>query len=178
MNDKIIQDRFPDRNHSRLTGYDYSTPGAYFVTICAHKKQCLFGNIETGVMRVNQYGEIIQKCWEDLPKHYAGINNQIFTVMPNHVHGIIVINAADRRSSSKLDPTKKYPLPEIIRAFKTYSSKGINELRYSPGTTVWQRSYYEHIIRNANDLREIGEYIVYNPAKWDNDNENPNLLSK
>ena len=77
-----------------------STPGAYFVTICAHKKQCLFGTIETGVMRVNQYGEIIQKCWEDLPNHYAGINNQIFTVMPNHIHGIIVINATDRRSSS------------------------------------------------------------------------------
>ena len=98
--------------------------------------------------------------------------------MPNHVHGIIVISDADRRSSSKLDPTKKYLLSEIVRAFKTYSSRGINEIRHSPGTTVWQRSFYEHIIRSEKDFRKIWEYIIYIPAKWDNDNENPNLLSK
>jgi putative transposase len=73
---------------------------------------------------------------------------------------------------------KKYPLPEIIRAFKTYSSRGINEIRHSPGTTVWQRSFYEHIIRGEKDFREIGEYIVYNPAKWESDDENPGLLTK
>jgi putative transposase len=116
---KIVQDCFPDRNYTRLTGYDYSSPGSYFVTICVYKKHCLFGTIEGGRMHLNQYGEIVQKCWEDLPHHYAGIDNQVFTVMPNHVHGIIVINDADRRSSSKLDPTGKYPLPEIIHALKT-----------------------------------------------------------
>jgi REP element-mobilizing transposase RayT len=177
MNDNTMQNHFPDRNYTRLTDYDYSSPGAYFVTICVYKKQCLFGSSENGTMRLNQYGEVVQKCWKDLQNHYEGINNRIFTVMPNHVHGILEIMPPNKRSGSKPDPTNRYPLSEIIRAFKTFSSKGINELRHSPGTTVWQRSFYEHIIRTEKEYRETGEYILYNPAKWENDKENPSSLN-
>jgi REP element-mobilizing transposase RayT len=177
MNDYTMLNHFPDRIYTRLTDYDYSAPGAYFVTICVYKKQCLFGSIENGTVRLNQYGEIVLKCWKELQNHYAGINNRIFTVMPNHVHGILEIMQPNKRSGSKPDPTKRYPLSEIIRAFKTYSSRGINELRHSPGTTIWQRSFYEHIIRNEKEYREIGEYILYNPAKWENDKENPSPLA-
>jgi REP element-mobilizing transposase RayT len=175
---KIIQDCFPNRTYPRLIGYDYSSPGAYFVTVCAHQKQCLFGTIEKGIMHLNPHGKVVQKCWQDLQNHYAGINNEFFIVMPNHVHGIVVITNTNRRSGSKPDPTNKPTLSEIIRAFKTFSSRGINESRHSPGTTVWQRSFYEHIIRNEKNLREIGEYIAFNPAKWDNDSENPDSLKK
>ena len=104
-----------------------------------------------------------------------GFNNDVFAVMPNHVHGIIMIHDENRRSGSKPDPTKKHPLSEIVRAFKTYSSRNINVLRHTPSSVVWQHGYYEHVIRDELDFREIGEYILSNSAKWDSDNENPNI---
>lgn len=159
----------------RLPNHDYSSAGVYFVTICTLNKQCLFGEIENGEMQPNLYGEILQQCWNDIPKHYYGINNEIFSVMPNHIHGIIVIPDDNGRSGLKPDPTNRHALPEIVRAFKTYSAKDINEIRHSPGTHVWQRSFYEHIIRTENEYREIGEYIYYNPQKWESDKENPNI---
>ena len=105
---KIIQDCFPNRTYPRLTGYDYSSPGAYFVTVCAYQKQCLFGTIENGTMHLNPHGEIAQKCWLDLQNHYAGINNEFFIVMPNHVHGIVVITNTNRRSGSYISSEAEY----------------------------------------------------------------------
>jgi putative transposase len=116
----------------------------------------------------------VQECWKDTSYHYYGISNDIFVVMPNHVHGIIIIHDTNDRSGSKPDPARKHPLSEIVRAFKTYSSRRINEHRKSQGTSVWQRSYYEHVIRNEKEQHEIGEYVIYNPTKWEMDNENPN----
>ena len=185
MNDNIKNNAYLDRNYVRLTDFDYSLPGAYFVTICSHNKQCIFDDIERGEMHLNSFGKIAQKCWGDLPLHYDGVVNDIFIMMPNHVHGILIIPSDNGRSGShisleaeylrKPDPTKKYPLHEIVRAFKTYSSRNINELRHSPGTVVWQRSFYEHVIRSDKEYRKIGEYITYNVAKWDIDTENPNI---
>ena len=97
--------------------------------------------------------------------------------MPNHVHGIIAIHEVGR-AGSKPAPTKRYPLSEIVRAFKTYSSRRINELRNSQGIPVWQRNYYEHIIRSESDYHQIGEYILYNPSKWETDHENQNAKLK
>jgi REP element-mobilizing transposase RayT len=159
----------------RLPNHDYSSAGAYFVTICTVNKHCLFGEIKNGTMQLNQYGEIVQQCWNDIPKHYFGINNEIFSVMPNHIHGIINIKEEIGRSGSKPDPTNRHALPEIVRSFKTFSAKDINEIRHLPGTHVWQRSFYEHIIRTDNEYREIGEYIYYNSLKWESDAENPNI---
>ena len=136
-------------------------------------------------MELNPNGEIVQSTWIDLQNHYAGINNDVFAVMPNHVHGIIIIHDENRRSGSyisykteylrKPDPTKKHPLSEIVRAFKTYSSRNINVLRHTPSSVVWQHGYCEHVIRDEKDFQEIGEYILNNSAKWDSDNENPNI---
>ena len=145
------------------------------MTICTHNKQCLFGAVDNGTMNLNQFGEIVQKCWNDLQKHYGEMNNNIFTVMPNHIHGIIIIHEDNRRSGSKPDPTKKHPLSEIVRAFKTYSSRNINELRHTKGTVIWQHSYDEHVIRDEKDFQKIGEYILYNPSKWESDIDNPNI---
>ena len=160
---------------SRLKDWDYRNPGYYFVTICTLYKQCLFGEIKNATMRPNQYGIIVQQCWNEIPKHYLEINNEIFSVMPNHIHGIIIIQDDNGRSGLKPDPTNTHALPEIVRAFKTFSAKGINEIRHLPGTTVWQRSFYEHIIRTEKEYREIGEYIYYDSQKWENDEENPNI---
>jgi REP element-mobilizing transposase RayT len=174
VNDYIVRDLLPNRKYVRLPEHDYSSAGVYFVTICALNKQCLFGEIKNAAMRPNPYGKIVQQCWNDIPKHYFETNNEIFSLMPNHVHGIIIIPDDDGRSGLKPDPTNRHTLPEIIRAFKTFSAKGINEAMHSPGTPIWQRSFYEHIIRTEKEYREIGEYIYHNPQKWDSDTENPN----
>jgi putative transposase len=174
VHDYIVRDLFPNRKYVRLPEHDYSTAGVYFVTICTLNKQCLFGEIKNGTMRPNLYGKIVQQSWNDIPKHYSDINNEIFSMMPNHVHGIIIITDDNGRSGLKPDPTNRHALPEIIRGFKTFSAKGINEFRQSPGVQIWQRSFYEHIIRTEKEYHEIGEYIYHNPQKWDSDTENPN----
>jgi len=154
----------PDIHHRqsiRLKNYDYSQAGAYFVTICTQNKECLFGEIEVGKMSLNEYGQITTKCWHDLPNHYPHIELDEFVVMPNHTHGIIVIKPA---------PTvKQHGLPEIIRAFKTFSSKQINLIRSTTGIPVWQRNYYEHIICSEPELNKVREYIVSNPLNWETD---------
>jgi putative transposase len=170
MDDKVSQNIFPQRHNLRLTNYDYSLQGSYFITICTSDKQCLFGQIVDSKVKLNPFGIIVESVWKEIPLHYPDINNDVFIVMPNHIHGIITIHEG-KRAGSKPAPTR--PLSEIVRAFKTYSSRGINELRHSQGVSVWQRNYYEHVIRNENDYHEIGEYIYYNPAKWETDSENP-----
>ncbi len=164
------------RHSIRLKHYDYSQAGAYFVTICTKDKSCLFGEIVDGLMGLNHFGEVVQTCWNDLAKHYPHAESDVFVVMPNHVHGIIVLgDLSDVRAGLKPAPTvvKRCGLSEIIRAFKTFSSRQINELRGRHRIPVWQRNYYEHVIRNENDLNEIREYIVNNPLKWDLDGDNP-----
>lgn len=177
MDDKVIKHLYPKRRNLRLQGYDYSWQGAYFVTLCTRDKQSLFGQIINSTMKLNPFGEVVESVWKEIPLHYPQINNQVFIVMPNHVHGIVTINQVER-AGSKPAPTKTYSLSEIIRAFKTYSSRRINELRNSQGTSVWQRSYYERVIRTENDYYQIGEYIFYNPSKWEEDPENPSSKLK
>ena len=164
------------RHSIRLKHYDYSQAGAYFVTICTKDKSHLFGEIVEGLMSLNRFGEIVKTCWGDLPKHYPQMQSDVFVVMPNHVHGInVLVDLSDIGAGLKPAPTavKRHGLSEIIRAFKTYSSRQINELRGRHGIPIWQRNYYEHVIQNENDLNEIREYIVNNPLKWDLDGDNP-----
>jgi len=172
--------RNPDKHHRhsiRLKDYDYSQAGAYFVTICTRDREGLFGEIADELMRLSLSGDIVRACWDDLPRHYSHVALDVFVIMPNHIHGIIVL--ADPMvvgAGFKPAPTtvnKRHRLTEIIRAFKTFSSRRINELHNTPGRPVWQRNYYEHVIRNENDLDEVRKYIVNNPLKWDLDKENP-----
>ncbi len=180
------------RRTIRLRDYDYSQAGAYFVTVCAWKKECLFGEIKDGEMLLNEYGEIVMKCWDDLPNHYQYTQLDEFVIMPNHVHGIIILNVGaglkpalvnsdktyqthEARAGLKPAPTIQRGLSEIIRALKTFSSKQINLIRNNPGVPLWQRNYYEHIIRDEKELHTIRQYIRYNPLKWAEDEENPNM---
>ncbi len=150
MNDKLLKELYPERRHLRLCSYDYTWQGAYFVTICTEDKHCLFGQVVDSTMKLTPFGEVVESVWKEIPLHYPEVNNAVFIVMPNHVHGIITLHKVGR-AGSKPAPTKQYPLSEIVRAFKTYSSRRINELRNSRGTRVWQRNYYEHVIRNESD---------------------------
>ena len=163
------------RKLNRLKSYDYSKEGYYFVTICTKNRQENFGNIEDGEMVLNKFGEITEKCWYDLPNHYLNSRLDEFVIMPNHVHGIVVI--VDRVGNGlKPFPTKQnHGLSEIIRGFKTFSSRRINELQ-DKFKFQWQKSFYDHVIRNEKSLSEIRKYIQENPMKWHLDKNNPENL--
>lgn len=123
-------------------------------------------------MQLNGFGEIVCHVWDSLTNHYPHMELDAFIVMPNHVHTIIVLNNADVGAGLK-PALARHGLPEIIRAFKTFTARSINEFRGTPGTAVWQRYYYEHIIRNDTELCSTRNYIITNPANWAEDRENP-----
>jgi putative transposase len=184
----------PDIHHRqsiRLKHYDYSQHGAYFVTICVQDKQEMFGTIDDGVMRLNKHGEIAQQVWESLPTRFPGTDIDYFVVMPNHFHGIIVRideigdihhmkNAEEQHISSLTRgtlqmyanaPQRWQSLGEIVRTFKAATCRNIHK----EGCTefVWQRNYYESIVRNDEHLHTLRNYIVNNPNTWHKDTLNP-----
>ncbi len=197
----------PDHHHRRsirLRDYDYSGAGAYFITICSWKKECLFGEIGDGEMLLNECGEFIMKCWDTIPAHFPHVETDEFIVMPNHVHGIIVLSdvgaqfiASSRKAAAENQgipgegamnhaPTKGNGMKigiinhaptvgEIVRAFKARCTHAITTMRKTSGVPVWQRNYYEHVIRNERELGAIREYIRLNPLKWNEDEESPGL---
>ncbi len=165
----------PQRKLNRLHGYNYSTPGSYFVTICAHQRfedRNIFGHIHEGVMEKNYRAEIVEDCWQGLPDHYSHVIPDEFVVMPDHIHGIIWITDMAVGNGFKPFPTGKpnHGLPEIIRGLKTFSSRRINKLN-DKNNFQWQKSYYDHIIRNDESLHKIREYIRNNPTKWELDHD-------
>ncbi|PIP72247.1 MAG: transposase, partial [Nitrospinae bacterium CG22_combo_CG10-13_8_21_14_all_47_10] len=144
----------PQRNRRsiRLKGYDYSQAGAYFVTICAQNRECLFGEIADGQMVLNDAGEIIAEEWMKSGEIRDEIELDEWVVMPNHLHAIVMIRRGDR----PVAPTSPGPHPKSIGAllagFKSAATKRINKTRKTPGAKIWQRNYHEHIIRNENEL--------------------------
>lgn len=175
------------RRSIRLKAYDYTQDGAYFVTLLAHRRAHLFGEVMDGEMGLNTLGCVADACWWAIAEHFPGVELDTFVVMPNHVHRIIVINrwAANTISGDSqvrarhvvpLQPqTESFgkpvvgSLPTIIRSYKAAVTRQINHIRQTPGTPVWQRNYYEHIIRSDRSLQTIREYILYNPARWADD---------
>ncbi|SEF46589.1 transposase [Nitrosomonas ureae] len=170
------------RRSIRLQGYDYSQAGAYFITVCTHNRMPLFGEIVDGVMALNTAGQIVEKCWCAIPEHFPQVTLDGFVVMPNHVHGIITVGANNHLPLHYLPlpfnetPTQlnKTPRPlqhrtigSMVRGFK------IGVTRWFHANTninlVWQRNYYEHIIRNEDAYLKIAEYIQTNPQRWETD---------
>lgn len=149
------------RRSIRLTGYDYSQSGAYFITICTHNRQCIFGDIVDGAMNLNELGNIVRSHWQELEKRHPNVEIDESIVMPNHLHGIIFL---DERSSDRLKS-----ISEIIRGFKTFSARKINKFFGRKGTPVWQRNYYERIIRTEDESNNITKYIINNLINWDTD---------
>jgi putative transposase len=166
------------RRSLRLQGYDYAQNGAYFITICTHKKHNLFGEITSGEMQLNKPGIIVHEKWLKTATLRQYLELDEFIIMSNHVHGIIYL-ASSCRGTARRAPAEEFgkpvatSIPTIVRAYKSAVTKRINELRRTPSASVWQRNYYERVIRNENDLNQIREYIAYNPARWDEDEENP-----
>lgn len=174
---KYVPGRFYRRS-IRLKGYDYSRAGSYFVTICTQNRECLFGEIKDGAMSLNNAGQIVAEEWMKSADIRNGIELDEFVVMPNHLHGIIVICKGTARrapTAEQFGAPVAGSLPTIIRSFKSAIAKRVNKMRQTPGAKLWQRNYYEHIIRNENELHGIRQYIVNNPSKWGYDRENPEV---
>ncbi|HJT25192.1 MAG TPA: transposase [bacterium] len=172
----------PQRKSIRLKNYDYSTPGYYFVTICTEGRKCLLGEIHDGKMELNPLGEKVQAVWSDLPKHCPGVELDIFVVMPNHLHGVLALNVgagshARPGAGQAQRPAPTLSLPDVIQRFKSFSTHLYRETLAKTGnsfsTKLWQRNYYEHVIRRDESLEKIRKYIQENPLKWDLDEDNP-----
>ncbi|MBI5635138.1 MAG: hypothetical protein HZA15_16845 [Nitrospirae bacterium] len=187
---------YPEIHHRqsiRLKEYDYCRSGAYFVTVCAWKKESILGEIENSEMLLNEYGRIVQEQRNTLPGHFENVTIDEFVVMPNHMHGIITLNSCRGEVSSPPEPNsktitisiqgvdtppvRKPALGQVVAYLKYQSAKKINIIRDTPGMPLWQRNYYEHIIRDERELHTIREYIRYNPLKWEEDDENPDSNS-
>ncbi len=168
----------PQKHHRRsirLKGYDYTQAGAYFITIVTYQREPLFGEIVNGGMQLSPMGQIAEEHWRAIPEHFPNVELGAYVVMPNHVHGIIIIN--DGRGTIYRAPTEQFQkpvtgsIPTIIRTYKASVTRRIQKELNE--TAVWQRNYYEHIIRNDEEHNRIHLYIESNIDNWVNDEENP-----
>jgi putative transposase len=168
------------RRSIRLKGFNYTQPAAYFVTICTQERACFFGDVVDGEMQLNDAGHAVQASWNELPARFQSVVLDAFVVMPNHIHGIVIVGA------QFIAPTNATPAPsdgtgqgainraptlgEIVRTYKAASTRLIR--RTVNPDFAWQRNYYEHVIRNEESLNRIRQYILDNPARWAFDREN------
>jgi REP element-mobilizing transposase RayT len=188
------------RHSVRLLGYDYSRSGPYFVTICINQRQQLLGEIHQGEMHLNSVGNMVQTVWQELPLYYPGVELDRFILMPNHLHGIVVLEnhaggtieglgaiANDQVGATTgglpLREGKRLGLGDVVHRFKSLTTAkyrhGVEQLGWMPfDQRLWQRNYYEHIIRDESSLQRIRQYIVNNPLSWQLDQLHPDNPSK
>jgi REP element-mobilizing transposase RayT len=193
------------RQSIRLKGYDYSQSGLYFITICCYQRECLFGNIINSQMILNNFGQLIKEEWLKSAEIRKEIELDDFVIMPNHFHGIVIINQEINSDFMKNDvdfqdnnvgangrspllqqiqssppkiSMKPKSISSLIAGFKSATTKKINVIRNTHQNPVWQRNYYDHIIRNDESLARIREYVQNNPLSWENDQLHPNNPSK
>ncbi len=186
-----------ERKSIRLKGYDYSQAGEYFVTICTNERTCIFGEIVDGVMRLSEVGRMVDACWEAIPAHYENTRVDVFQIMPNHLHGIVEIaeriaptpNHASSVGVEYVQPLRKRPkqhhyqhvipksLGSIIRSFKAAVTREVRRNKNHEHTMIWQRDFYDHIVRSDIEYFYIRRYIEFNPLLWHLDSDNPDVHS-
>ncbi len=166
----------PGHHSIRLKGYDYSLEGLYFVTICAHEKRCIFGRIIDARAELSPAGLLVHDCWSAIPLHFARTRLHAFVVMPNHLHGIVEIcsklgrsSAAPLRGNLAVAPGS---LGAIVRSFKAAATRQTRgELKWNG--LLWERNYFEAVVRDGEEFSNAVRYIEENPARWEWDRENP-----
>ena len=212
-----------NRRSLRLQGYDYASAGMYFITTCTHQRECLFGEVVNGEMGLNALGQLVDAYWQRLPLHFPNLQLDAFIVMPNHIHGILVLTDgrgaalgnneepftenicpnATPHSDALSKPGVAFgqmgsvnakdglpnaaPLPPrlvsgsvgaIVLNFKSITTRTLNRIKRSPGLSLWQRNYYEHIIRDDESLQTIRQYVQQNPLSWQQDQLHPDNPSR
>ena len=176
------------RRSIRLKGYDYSQGGAYFVTIVAQGRLCLFGDVVDGEMRANDAGEMVWRVWDGMPGRFPSIEMDEFVVMPNHVHGVIIIRQSlgslvgGQGDSGVQRDTGATTVGDVVGAFKSLTTveygRGVRKLDWPPfDRRLWQRNYYERVIRDESEFSRVREYIANNPMEWEFDRENPAMMN-
>ena len=167
----------PGHRAIRLKGYDYTSEGFYFVTICSHEKRCIFGRIVESRAVLSAAGLIVRECWVAVPSHFAQTRLHEFVIMPNHLHGVVEICAKVGRSSAAPLPgtvplVQAGSLGAIVRSFKAAATRTMHEKSRWTGA-LWQRNYFEAIVHDGEQLSNAVRYIKENPARWEWDKENP-----
>jgi REP element-mobilizing transposase RayT len=176
------------RRSIRLSEYDYSFPNWYYITICTNERRNLFGSVKNGKMILNKFGNVVEGEWIRTKEARKYVDLDYYVIMPNHLHGIIIIEQSIENGRGELNsPTKdnsgrmqyaptnikfkspSHTLGAIVRGFKSSVTKRLRELSGNYDLKIWQRNYYEHIIRNESDLQNIRKYITLNPLKWEID---------
>lgn len=165
---------YQSRRPLRLPDHDYTEAGFYFVTLCTQNRACLLGTVVEGVMRPNPAGQMMADVWTAIPERHAGVDVDEMIVMPNHLHGIVVLLSGERGEPI----AGGHGLPAVMQRFKALTTteyiKGVRSLGWRPfAGRLWQRSYFERVIRNERELQAVREYIRRNPAGWQSDRENP-----
>ena len=158
----------PKRKNLRLSHYDYSESGYYFITICSHHMKCIFGNISDSNMYLTEVGNIIEQSWKQSSKLRQNISLHEFVIMPNHFHAIVEIKEL-LSNSSLLTDNRKTKLGDIVKGFKSSVTGSARRLHGLDRMIIWQRGYHEHVIRNEESLMKIKEYVINNPLKWELD---------
>jgi putative transposase len=172
------------RRSIRLPGFDYASQGAYFVTIVTDLRRCLFGDIVSEKLRSSRLGEIALEEWLTGPTHRSEIELGPFCLMPNHLHAIVSIltPAQSTEGDPRVAPTRRGPgqrsLGALISGYKAAVTKRYRRDAGDPNANVWQRNYYEHVIRDQEDWYKIEEYILANPRRWSEDAENPSFIAE
>jgi len=171
-------ERLIERRSIRLKEYDYSRTGAYFLTICTYRRQCLLGTMVDGRVILSSIGKIVVEEWLRSAEVRKEIELDAFVIMPNHLHAIVAIHRGERQIVSECleaerRAMKAKTIGSFVSRFKAAATVRANELHGTPGKSIWQRNYYEHVIRSEKEQNRIREYIVNNPLRWQIDRENP-----
>lgn len=157
------------RNSLRLQGYDYSQAGSYFVTFCIEGRLCILGDIVDNRVVLSPLGQVVLESWYDLPRHYPHMMLGAMVIMPNHVHAIIGLDP--------LNSPNRATLSEIVRGWKAFTARTINEARGMVTARLWQRGFWDHIIQNDKERHWIETYIKENPLRWTVDQLHPSQTS-
>jgi putative transposase len=177
------------RQSHRLKDYDYSSPGYYFVTIVSYRRLLFFSEIVAGEIQLRHIGKIVEKCWLEIPKHFQSVTLDEYVVMPNHFHSIVnivehqnvgarhIVSSLRRQASpysandQNTKPMGTHSLGAIIGSFKSATTKQVRRLGLTNQKSIWQRNYYEHVIRDDEDYQRFVQYIQFNPINWEEDQE-------
>jgi len=165
-----VRKGLPVRQSVRLRNFDYTSAGAYFVTVCTQNRACILGEVADQNVALTISGRIVDECWRAIPIHFPSTTLDVHVVMPNHIHGVI---AFKRLSEIQWMNSVTPKLGDVVRSFKARVSIEVRRLVGNSSVPVWQRNYYERVIRNDEELNRIRQYIADNPLNWAIDSENP-----